>query len=442
MATLNEIDEARLAAPSGAVADPEPARPAPGVPRRADGERPHAAIIVENMTVPADRRVWQQALALRDDGWRVSVVTPKAGEFRAPYEVREGVTILRHPLPIEARGLAAYAAEYATALACETAALFKLGLKDVDVVQICNPPDFLFLPALVAKAFGGARIVFDHHDLTPELLADKIAGRGGPGASLARRVLPPIANWAERRTFRAADQVISTNGAFRQIAIDKGGKAPNDVTVVYSGPDLDKVGDVAPDPDLRKGAKTVFLWVGVMGSQDGLDLMLEAVDALRDLPGGDDIRVLVAGDGPERAATEKLAAELDLLDVVDFLGFVTGERLQRAFASADIGIGSDPKNPFNDRLAMNKVMEYMAWRLPIAMFDLAECRKIAGDAALYAANNDPLALAANLSNLAASPAARAAKGALGRQRLEAEFCWARQKDAYLNVCRRLLPDVD
>lgn len=390
---------------------------------------PHVVIIVENMTVPPDRRVWQQAKALREEGWRVSVITPKAGSYRKPYEVIDGIAIYRHPLPLEARGIASYVAEYSTAIACEIRELFKLGLNDIDIVQICNPPDFLFVPALIAKKFGRAKIVFDHHDLTPELLAEKLGRSKGPLLSFAR--------WAEAQTFAVADEVISTNTSFRELAITKGGKAENAVTVVYSSPDMSKLPKVAPNLNLKKGAKHLLLWVGVMGSQDGVDLLLDAIVELKRMPGGDSFHLLIAGEGPEREAMQNCAERLGISDQVSFPGFLHGQQLAEAFATADIGVGSDPKNPFNDRLAMNKVMEYMAHRLPIAMFDLTECRKIAGDAALYASNNDPAALAANISNLIQSPNTCRAMGERGFTRLKVEYSWDLQKELYLGVYDRL-----
>ncbi len=390
---------------------------------------PHAVIIVENMTVPPDRRVWQQARALKADGWRVSVITPKVGSYRTPKETIEGIDIYRHPLLVEARNVAFYALEYASALAGELFHLLRLGPGDIDVVQICNPPDFLFLPALVAKKLGGAKIVFDHHDLTPELLVQKTGGNFGMLLNLAR--------WAERRTFAAADRVISTNAAFKAIAQEKGGKAANDVTIVYSSPDLDALRPGVPTPSLKNGKDVLLFWVGVMGSQDGVDLLLEAMAALKEMPGGDRFHLLIAGDGPERFAMEVRSHELGVQNDTTFAGFLSGDELANAFATADIGVGSDPKNAFNDCLAMNKVMEYMAYGLPSVMFGLDECRKIAGASAFYAANNNPAALAAGLSNLIESPAMRAAMGAKGKARLMKDYCWQRQKERYLDVYRSL-----
>ena len=381
------------------------------------------------MTVPPDRRVWQQARALRDEGWRVTVITPQLGSYKKPYEVLEGIEIHRHPLLMEARNVAAYAVEYAGALFFELIHLIKLDLKDIDVLQICNPPDFLFAPALAAKHLGGAKIVFDHHDLTPELLAEKIGGNGG--------LLLQFARWAERRTFAVADRVISTNAAFRDHAISSGKRREN-VNVVYSAPDLERMPQGVNISELKKGKDILLFWAGMIGSQDGLDLLLDALVALKKMPLQASFHLLIAGDGPERAEMETRARTLGLGDDVTFAGFLYGKEFANAFATADIGVGSDPKNPFNDRLAMNKVMEYMAYQLPIAMFDLAECRKIAGDAALYAENNDPIALAWEIATLIREPALRLRKGEAGRRRLEESFCWLRQKERYLDVYRSLI----
>lgn len=408
---------------------PEPREAAPARTSHPRADAPHAAIIVENMTVPPDRRVWQQARALRDEGWRVSVITPRLGGLTARRETIDGIDIHRHPLAGEARSIGGYALEYGSALLFEALYLMRLNVRDVDVVQICNPPDFLFAPALIAKWFGGSKVVFDHHDLTPELLAEKLGRDDGIFLSFAK--------WAERRTFAVADRVISTNCAFRDHAIASG-KRVEDVNVVYSAPDLSVLREGRADPSLKKGKGTLLFWVGVIGSQDGLDLLLDAVRALKELPGGDDFHLLIAGDGPERAAMVARAKELGLTGDVTFAGFLSGDDLANAFATADIGVGSDPKNPFNDRLAMNKVLEYMAYRLPIAMFDLAECRKIAGEAAVYVADNNPARLATELSRLIQAPHIRRLMGQNGRARLELSYSWDRQKQRYLDVYRSLI----
>lgn len=391
---------------------------------------PHAVIIIENMTVPADRRVWQQAQALAAEGWRVSVISPQLGAHRKAFEIINGVEIHRHPLPVEARSLSTYIIEYGCALFWETQCLLKIGLKSIDVVQICNPPDFLFAPALLAKKFGGAKVIFDHHDLTPELLVQKT---GRDNSMLLR-----FARWAERMTFRTANQVISTNSVFRTHAMVTGNKPETDVHVVYSTPDVKQLPVGVETAEHKDGKEILLFWVGVIGSQDGVDILLDAMVRLRDLPGGGRFRLLIAGDGPERKSLEARSKALGLDDVVTFGGFIYGQQLANAFATADIGVGSDPKNSFNDRLAMNKIFEYMTYALPMVMFDLNESRKIADDAALYASNNDPAALAAAISNLIESPNLRQKMGNRGQERLQKEYSWDAQKKRYLDVYRSIL----
>ncbi|MGV6802104.1 MAG: glycosyltransferase family 4 protein [bacterium] len=388
-----------------------------------------AVIIVENMSVPADRRVWQEATSLAKAGWDISVICPKAPDSEASYEVLEGVSIYRHSLPFEASGLAAYILEYGVAILMEIWLLLRIGVTKLDIVQICNPPDFLFVPAVIAKIFG-AKIVFDHHDLTPELLAEK---KGGNNKALLK-----FAKWAERRTFASADRVISTNDMFADLAKTRGGKNANQVDVVFSSPDLHRLPKVTPNPALKQGKKDLLLWVGMIGSQDGVDLTLDALAYLRDVLGYRDFHMLIVGDGPQRVALINYAEKLGLRDWVTFTGFMTGPPLHEAFSTATLGIGSDPKNEFNDKLAMNKVMEYMAYGLPIAMFDLTQSHKIAGPAAAIAENNDPAALAKKIAYLLDNPEEARGMGQAGAERLREQYGWAQQEKTYLRVYKDLL----
>ena len=390
---------------------------------------PHIVILVENMSVPADRRVWQEATSLAAEGWRVSVICPKMGKWTKKFEQLDGVDIYRHPLPFEANGLAGYILEYGPALFFESWHLLKLGLRSIDVVQICNPPDFLFLPAMLAKYFGGAKIIFDHHDLTPELLTEKSGKSSGP--------LYQFACWAEARTFALADRVISTNDGFRDIALQRGGKRPDHVKVVYSAPDLEKIQRTKADPNFKKEAAQMALWVGMIGSQDGVDLLIDAMDQLRDM----DLHLCIVGDGPERKNLQQIAIEKGLKDRISFTGFLSGDDLARAFSSADIGVGSDPKNDFNDCLAMNKVMEYMAYGLPMVLFDLNECRNIAGDAALYAKNNDPHELATQMRLLLGDKERQQRMQKIGLARIADTYNWAAQRETYIDLYRALLNEA-
>src|SRR5436853_2655428 len=73
-------------------------------------------MLVENLPSPFDRRVWQEACALRHAGYTVSIVCPTGRGYEKRFEVVEGVHIWRYALPMEAEGAAGYAIEYATAL--------------------------------------------------------------------------------------------------------------------------------------------------------------------------------------------------------------------------------------------------------------------------------------------------------------------------------------
>src|SRR5215831_15690713 len=104
---------------------------------RADqARRPSCVIIVENLPVPMDRRVWQEACALRRAGWQVSVICPTSERYPLLEEVIEGIMIFRHPLAIEARGLLAFLFEYLGALFHEFRLLIRLFWRNnFDVIQ-------------------------------------------------------------------------------------------------------------------------------------------------------------------------------------------------------------------------------------------------------------------------------------------------------------------
>ncbi|MER2556684.1 MAG: glycosyltransferase [Candidatus Competibacter denitrificans] len=182
-----------------------------------------------------------------------------------------------------------------------------------------------------------------------------------------------------------------------------------------------------------------MLYIGIIGQQDGLDVLLHAVAWLVHQRARKDILFLVVGDGPQRIAIEELAVELRIEPYLRFTGYLSGESLFERLASADLGVCPDPKNPFNDKLSMNKVMEYMSFGLPVVQFNLTENRLLAADAAIYAGDdNDPQALAEAIVSLLDDPERRRAMGASGRQRLESELAWSRQVAAYLRVYQELL----
>jgi len=386
----------------------------------------HVLIIVENLPVPFDRRVWSEALALKAAGMDVTVICPGVSKGLADEEVLEGIRILRHPLAEAKSGTFQYVREYAHALYWETRLAWKVWRETkFDAVHICNPPDLLFMVVLPFKVLFRTKVVFDHHDLSPELYEVKFQKRG-LGYWLMRV--------AEFFTFRVADHVISTNESYARIAKERGAKKDSEVTVVRSGPDLARF--KRPPLSEMSGGVTVG-YVGVIAEQDGVDKLIDAMGSIVNDHQRADVRLVVIGDGPSKDQLEELAADLGIRSHVDFVGFKSGNELLDVLGTVDIGVCPDPYNDYNDKCTMNKILEYMALSIPVVQFDLTEGRVSAGDAALYAGrDNDPAELAAAIIRLADDPELRQEMGAKGRARMEDHLEWRHQIPKLVSVYRQ------
>ncbi len=387
-------------------------------------------IIVENLPVPLDRRVWQEATALARAGYPVSVICPKAPGYEAAYEERDGVRIYRHALPFEARGALGFVLEYGWALAWEFRLAWRVWREHrFAVIQACNPPDDIVAIGVLFRALFGTRFVFDHHDAFADLFALKFP---------RLRAVTWLPRLAERLSLRCADHVVTTSDGLRRLAEERHGVPAERVSIVRSGLDLKRLPDIAPDPALKRGRRFLALYIGIMGKQDGLDLLLQAAAHMVHDLGRNDISFVLAGGGPEMPVLQELCHELGLQDHVEFTGYLTGPAFYRLLASADIGLCPDPKNAFNDKLSMNKVLEYMAFSLPIVQFDLIEGRLLAAEASVYATNNDPRQFGDLTVELLDDPERCATMGRFGRARLIEHFAWDRQEQIYLNVYRDLI----
>ena len=369
-------------------------------------------IIVENLPVPFDRRVWSEATALRDAGYQVSVICPTGKNATARFEVIEDIHIFRHPLPLEAKGALGYALEYSAALFWEFILSLKvLFRRGFDVIHACNPPDLIFLIGGFYKFLLGKRFIFDHHDINPELYEAKF-GHRGPGWKLMV--------WLERCSFALADISIATNNSYRQIAITRGGMKPEKVFVVRSGPNLDRVKPMPPDAAWRNGRTFMAAYVGVIGSQEGLDLLLEAARHIR-ARGRNDLQFVVVGSGPELDAIKALCTAMALDDMVTFTGRADDRTLFTVLSTADVCVNPDRPNVMNDKSTMNKIMEYMAMEKPIVQFDLTEGRFSAQGASLYAV--DARDFGDKILDLLDDPDRRQAMGEIGRARVSSELAW-------------------
>jgi glycosyltransferase involved in cell wall biosynthesis len=390
-------------------------------------------MIVENLPVPRDRRVWQEAQALKGAGWEVSVICPAMGAYPKGHQVIDGIHIWRHPLPAEGEGALGYAREYATALAWEFVLAWKvLFTRGFDVIHACNPPETIFLVGAFFKLLFGKRFVFDHHDLSPELYVAKFGRRG-----FFHRLLL----MAERLTFRTADVSIATNESYRRIAIERGGMAPERVFVVRSGPSLERMRMLPPDASLKMGRRYLIGYVGVMGKQEGIDYLLHAVHYIVQVKKRTDVHFGLVGGGTSLDELKQLAIELGVDQFVTFTGRIPDAGMLAMLNTADICINPDVANEMNDKSTMNKIMEYMALGKPIVQFDLAEGRFSAGDASLYARRNDSVDLAERMLQLLDDEALRTRMGAYGRQRVTDKLAWQYEVPKLLAAYTRLLPDV-
>jgi glycosyltransferase involved in cell wall biosynthesis len=393
--------------------------------------RPCVLILVQNLPVPFDRRVWQEALALDAAGYEVHIVCPRTKEYTSRRELLSGIRIYRYRPGPEARSSAAYLVEYTIAILAQLRlALAIRARRRVDVVHICNPPDLLFLPALPLMALG-ARLIYDHHDATPELMVAKGHAEDG-------RLVRLVALF-ERLTYRCAHVSIETNDSFRDIALRRGRMPEADVFVVRSAPDVQRFAKAEPDETWRRGRKHLVGYVGIMGRQDGLDYLIDAANLIVRDWRRDDIQFVLVGAGPELPRLRERISSLGLTDHVEFTGLVSsGQELGSMLATADVCVSPDEANHMNDISTMNKVMEYMALGRPIVQFDLHEGRVSAGEASLYAARNDVTSLAEGIIRLVDDAELCARMGQIGRQRLAAMLSWELQVPRLLAAYDRAL----
>ena len=387
-------------------------------------------ILVENLPSPFDRRVWQEACTLRDAGYVVSIICPTGRGCESRFEALGGIHIYRYRLPLEASGALGYALEYAVALVSSFVLAWRILLtRGFDVVHACNPPDLLFLIGGFFKLLG-KKFLFDHHDLGPELYEAKFGRR-----DLLYRLMLKLEYW----TFRAADVSIATNESYRQVAIERGRMPPERVFVVRSGPSLERLKIKPADERLRRGRRFLVGYVGVMGRQEGIDLLLRAAAAIVFELGRRDVHFGLVGGGTSLEEMKGLAARLGIADYVTFTGRVPDRELLAVLNTADVCVNPDIANELNDKSTMNKIMEYMALGKPIVQFDLTEGRRSAREASLYAKRNDVADFAAKIVELLDDPERRAAMGQAGRRRVENELEWRHEAPRLLDAYARLWP---
>jgi glycosyltransferase involved in cell wall biosynthesis len=374
-------------------------------------------IVVQNLPVPFDRRVWLEATTLRAAGYEVSVICPKGKQtkYQAGHEVLEGVHIYRYPAPPEANGVLGYFLEFTYCWLMTALISLRIAYeRGFDVIQACNPPETYFLLAGLYKPFG-KKFVFDHHDLSPEMYVAKGGRKGG----LLYKALLSL----ERFTFKMADLILTTNESHKRVAMERGKVSADRIFIVRSGPDLGRLRMVPSEPELKRGRSYLGCYLGEMCPQDGVDHLLYAIKHLVEKLDRRDTTFVLVGGGSAVADLQRLGRDLGLENWVTFTGRVSDEDLCRYLSTADICLDPDPYTEWADQSTMNKIMEYMAFGKPIVAFDLKESRFSAQEAAVYASPNDIKEFAQLIDDLLDDESGRKRMGHLGRHRVENELSW-------------------
>lgn len=383
-------------------------------------------IIVENLPVPFDTRVWQEATTLAENGYTVSVICPKGKGYEKEYELLSGVHIYRHDLPAEASGFLGYVKEYGAALYHELRLAKKI-YKEIgfDVIHGCNPPDDIYMVAKYFRKYG-VKYVFDHHDICPELFEAKFGKKG---------LLYKSQTWLERKTYQYCTFAFVTNESYKKIAIERGGMNPDKVYVLRSGPKLERLKMQPPKEELKGGRKYMVGYLGVIGKQEGIQYLLEAAKYIRDEMKRDDICYGIVGGGTSLEELKALSVQMGIDDIVTFTGRAPDDVMLDYLNTADICVNPDEYNPMNDKSTMNKVLEYMALGKPIVQFDLTEGKYSAGEASLYAKPNDSVDMAKKIAELLDNEEQRKKMSVFGRKRVVEELSWEHTSKALLEGYR-------
>jgi glycosyltransferase involved in cell wall biosynthesis len=386
----------------------------------------HILIIIENLPAPFDRRVWQEATTLKENGAKVTIICPKMKGYNKRYEIIDDIEIFRHPLR-EGKGAMGYLVEYSQAIFWEFALSWRVFFKKrFHIIHGCNPPDLIFLTALFFKPFG-VKYVFDHHDINPELYISKFEKKG---------FFYNLMILFERLTFKLAKFSIATNESYKKIAIERGKMKPENVQVVRSGPKLERLKIVEPVEKLKKGKKFLIGYIGVIGEQEGLDLLLESAKHILSLR--DDVHFAIVGDGTHLEDIKSLSIDMGLSENFDFYGRVDDTTMVEVLNTADICVNPDKPTAMNDLSTMNKIMEYMALKKPIVQYTLKEGRFSAQDASLYAKNTDPIDFADKIIELMDNESLRNKMGDFGYNRVVSELSWEFESKKLVSFYKKVL----
>ena len=387
--------------------------------------RPGVLIVVENLSMPADRRVWTEAQTLVSAGYRVSTISPTGRQHdKGLHERRDGVEIYRYPAPPLTSGALSFLVEFVYCWLATLVLSVVIAVREgFDIFQACNPPETFWIIGRLYQMLG-KRFIFDHHDLSPEMYEARFEKKGA---------LYKVLLWLERMTYRSADALIAVNEHVAQIAGTRCGVPPQSIAVVRSGPDPEALKPLSPDTSLKGGRRWMVCFLGVMNPQDGVDVLIGAADHLVHQLGYDDVLFALMGDGDSLEALRTMCKELGLERHVRFTGWADMDMIRAYLSVADVCVDPIPLTAYSKFGAFNKIMEYMSMARPIVAFDLPGTRWMAEDAALYAQPNDTHDLAEKIACLLRDEELRRSMGQKGRRRIEEALGWPQQSQAYLQA---------
>ncbi|MBE7432452.1 MAG: glycosyltransferase family 4 protein [Anaerolineales bacterium] len=388
-------------------------------------------MLVENNPFWRDVRVRQEAQALQEAGYVVSVICPGMNG-RKFHEEMDGIHIFAYPPPFQGRGFIGYAYEYGySLLAMFLVSLHVFARRGFDIIHAANPPDTAVLIAIFYKLFR-RQFVYDHHDLSPEVFSLRFGAE-----KWFARLVYEILVFLERLSCRVADHVITTNQSYMNIELHRSKIPESSITIVRNGPDLERLRRVEFPPELRREGKTTIGYLGIIGYQDGVNHLLNILHVLAYELNRRDFFCVIAGGGDALEDLKKQATILNLDEFVMFTGYVPHEEVAKYISAADLCVAPEKPNPFNHYSTIIKVMEYMALGKPVVAFDLIEHRYSAHDAALYAVNGEELDFARKIALLMDNTEQREEMGKLGKARVEDVLAWRHQAKALVAAYEKI-----
>ena len=392
-------------------------------------------MLLENCGMPDDSRVRNEAIGLVENGFDVIVICPREPGEKW-FEKYQGMYLYRYPAPVEFGGLVGYLWEFGYSLVVAWIyAVYILFRRGFAVIHVHCPPDMNCLVAIFFKIFLRKQYVLDTHDLSPELYEAQKDGKPN------KLVLGGLRRF-ERLAIKWADRCIATNETQRAVHIARGGADPDACYVVRNGPAKSFLDIAEPTTKISSDGRLVIGYVGMIGFQDGVDAMIEALKDLRDRLERTDFVGVIVGDGPALPDLKDLVAQTGMQNQVIFTGLIPYEEVPAYIAAFDICVTPDPSNPYNDSCTTIKTIEYMAQAKPTVAFETPENKVTAQDAAIYAPNNDPHEMALRFAQLMDDPQRRAEMGRWGRQRMESKLAWKHQEAELLRLYRGLMAGDD